>query len=320
MRKFSLVGKINLDSGLIKLFPLDGDGSCYYPINTEFEAKIQNGKFTITGKIPYTLAYQFFVKVNSKLIDISDIIYLDSGEQYVNYDINNFRSLQPVLNKTMSEFSNQFLPIKVDNMDSALLNYSKSFPDSYVALWQLVYSLDKDGYNSIKEAIYNNLSEQIKKTYTGLKIGEKLKSSRVVAIGNSFPILSLYNSALNETRFSIEKNYKHKIVLIDFWFSHCNPCISQFSELKRIYEAYHSKGFEIIGISVDDKPLIDDWKNVIRNYQLPWIQYLDLKGVEAKKLSVAIYPTNFLIDQQGKIISKKINLKDLENYLKDSFK
>lgn len=316
---FRLEGKIRLDSGLIILIPLDGDGSQYYPNNSNFEAKINKGEFIITGKIPYPLAYNLFVKVNSQLIDISDVIYLDSGKQYINYDIDKLRSLQIVSNTTMKEFNDFYLPKKKDNNDSTLFIYSKSYPDSYISLWQLVYSLQNDGYNSIKEDIYNNLSKHLKETVTGRKIKEKLTSAKLVAIGNSFPTLHLFNSTIKETPLNIDKNYHGKIVLIDFWFSHCTPCISQFPELIRLYNIYHSKGFEIIGISVDDKPLINDWKNVIENYKLPWKHYLDLKAFEAHKLSIDSYPSDFLLDQQGKIIAKKIDLKALEIYLKECF-
>jgi thiol-disulfide isomerase/thioredoxin len=314
---FVLEGKIRLDSGLIILIPLDGDGSQYYPNNSNFEAKINKGEFIITGEIPYPLAYNLFVKVNSQLIDISDVIYLDIGKQYINYDIDKLRSPQMVSNTTMKEFNDFYLPKNNDNNDSTLFNYCKSYPDSYISLWQLVYSLQKDGYNSIKEDIYNNLSKHLKETVTGRKIKEKLTSAKLVEIGNKFPTLSLFNSTLNETPLNIDKNYHSKIVLIDFWFSHCTPCISQFPELIRLYNIYHSKGFEIIGISVDDKPLVNDWITVIENYKLPWKQYLDLKAIESHKLSIASYPNNFLLDQQGKIIYKKIDIKELANYLKD---
>ncbi|MEY4935529.1 MAG: hypothetical protein RIS64_1888, partial [Bacteroidota bacterium] len=43
-----------------------------------------------------------------------------------------------------------------------------------------------------------------------------------------------------------------------------------------------------------------NWKNVIKNFNLPWQQYLDLNGIEAKKLSIVAYPSNFLLDEQGK--------------------
>ena len=316
---FRLEGEIKVDSGLIILVPLGSEDSHYYPKNSNFEAKINRGKFIFTGEIPYPLAYNLFVKVNSKLIDISDVIYLDSGVQFINYDIDKFRSLQLISNRTMKEFTDYYLPTKGENNDSTLLSYSKSYPDSYISLWELVYSLETDGYKLIKEDIYNNLSKQLKETITGRMIKEKLTSARVVAIGNRFPILPLFNSTLKEAPLNIDKNYQGKIVLIDFWFSHCTPCISQFPELIRLYNIYHEKGFEIIGISVDDKPLVNDWKNVIENYKLPWKQYLDLKASEAHKLSIASYPNNFLLDQQGKIIYKKIGVKELEIYLKESF-
>lgn len=318
VRKFSLVGKINLESGLIKLVPLDGDGKRYYPVNTIFESKIENGNFSISGKIPYTMAYQIFVKDRSKIIDVSNIIYLDTGAQFVKYYINELHSLPSISNKTMKELNDFFISKGVERSDSVLLNYSKLNSDSYITLWQLVSLLENDGYSSIKENIYKNLSPKIRNTYTGRKVEEILKSAKTSAIGQTFPALTLVDSNIQKTRLSTGKNFHSKIVLVDFWFSHCNPCISQFSELIRLYNEYHIKGFEIVGISVDDKPLIKDWESVVRNYKLPWIQYLDLKGVEAKKLSVVTYPSNFLLNQQGKIISKKISLKDLEYYLKNS--
>jgi len=46
-------------------------------------------------------------------------------------------------------------------------------------------------------------------------------------------------------------NYKGKVVLVDFWATWCPPCRAELPNVLKTYESYHSKGFEIIGISLD---------------------------------------------------------------------
>jgi thiol-disulfide isomerase/thioredoxin len=113
-----------------------------------------------------------------------------------------------------------------------------------------------------------------------------------------------------------EINAKTKLTLIDFWFSHCNPCISQFPELEPIFEKYKTIGFNIIGISVDTKDKIGDWNKAIVTNHLPWDQYLDLDGHQAKSLSIFDFPTNYLLDGTGKIVAKNLEPSQLLPYLK----
>lgn len=103
--------------------------------------------------------------------------------------------------------------------------------------------------------------------------------------------------------------------MIDFWFNHCGACIGQFDDLKNIYALYKDKGFTIVGISIDGKDKIEDWKNVIDQYHLPWKQYLDFNGKECNKLSIEAFPSNFLINEQGNIIAKRISPNKLSKFL-----
>ena len=110
-----------------------------------------------------------------------------------------------------------------------------------------------------------------------------------------------------------------KYVLIDFWFSHCVPCIVQFPKLRELYEQYRYKGFQIIGISIDAKKDKGEWLKAIAKYKLSWDHFLDTDHFEASRLSVSTYPTTFLLGSDGKIISRNLELSELEEFLKKEY-
>ena len=105
---------------------------------------------------------------------------------------------------------------------------------------------------------------------------------------------------------------------MDFWYSNCRPCIAQFPHLRETYQAYQSQGFEIIGISTDRTRYKENWMKAIDKYQLSWPQYWDQDGVESSKLSINKFPSNFLLDQHGKIIKKDLRPVELEEFLKEN--
>jgi len=86
-----------------------------------------------------------------------------------------------------------------------------------------------------------------------------------------------------------------------------------------LVDAYH-KGFEIVGISVDKATEKKNWEETIVNEKLIWQQYWDINGKDADRLSINMFPTNFLIDNTGKIIAKNISLGELEEVLSRSLK
>ena len=85
--------------------------------------------------------------------------------------------------------------------------------------------------------------------------------------------------------------------------------------MKNLYNQFSTKGFEIVGISVDRATEKKKWEDVIINDKLIWQQYWDIDGKDARRLSINAYPTNFLIDNTGKIIAKNISMGELEAVL-----
>jgi thiol-disulfide isomerase/thioredoxin len=109
-----------------------------------------------------------------------------------------------------------------------------------------------------------------------------------------------------------------KYVLVDFWASWCAPCRSEFPFLRKDYEKYHSKGFEIFAVSIDKD--MDAWKSMLETENFPWINTINQGEGDAdaqKAYSVAAIPANFLIGPKGKIIDKNLRGEYLEEKLKE---
>ena len=86
------------------------------------------------------------------------------------------------------------------------------------------------------------------------------------------------------------------------------------------YNKFHDKGFEVVGVSFDEKK--DAWVRAIGQLKMPWLQISDLKGWECA--AAPIYkidgiPDNILIDPQGTIIERGLRGKMLQTRLKKIF-
>ncbi len=108
-------------------------------------------------------------------------------------------------------------------------------------------------------------------------------------------------------------NYKGKVVLVDFWATWCPPCRAELPNVLKTYENYHSKGFEIVGISLDQSE--EKLTSFTKDKNMTWQQFFDGKGWGNKlaaKYGVQSIPATFLLDREGKIIGKGLRGEDLE--------
>lgn len=136
---------------------------------------------------------------------------------------------------------------------------------------------------------------------------------KILTVGKYFPLIQCTD--LNSKPFTLDLFKNNKYTLVDFWYSGCGPCRAQFKSLKNLYKLFSNKGFEIVGISVDSGKDKKKWEDIIMNDKLIWQQYWDKDGKESHRLSITAFPTNFLIDNSGKIIAKNIALGELEKLL-----
>jgi len=109
-----------------------------------------------------------------------------------------------------------------------------------------------------------------------------------------------------------------KVVLVNFWATDCPGCISEMPDLVKTHEKYHAQGFEVLAVSMPYDP-IDQVRNYSKKNNLPFIITHDDNGaISSKFQDVRVTPTSFLLDQQGRVISKivgEINFTTLHQLL-----
>lgn len=186
--------------------------------------------------------------------------------------------------------------------------------DSFYAFWLLNSDFLVNGIKPGYEYFFSKFSDKIKETEAGKKLQLKLNKANVVGLNKIFPINhALWNLKTGKNEeIEISKQY----TLIDFWHSSCGICIKQLIEYKEIYPKYSAIGFEIISVSGDRSDMLEYLNKLRSKNNFPWTEYLDKdREIMESEFNIAIFPTNFLLDNTGKIIRKDISPSELKVFL-----
>lgn len=191
-----------------------------------------------------------------------------------------------------------------------LTNFVKKHPNSPVSLLVLSRSMSS---KKLKDSEIKKLLGTLNQSLQNSRIGRRLEH----LVGLSMDIGDHANNfnapTPDDTTLSLE-DAMGKITIIDFWASWCAPCRAENPNVVKIYNKYHDKGLNIIGISLDKSK--EKWIKAIVDDELPWYHVSNLRFWEepiAKAYGVKGIPATFIIDEQGVIIAKNLKGKALEN-------
>lgn len=205
----------------------------------------------------------------------------------------------------------------VDEGNIKNLEAIKTYNDAITSAAILENLIKTKGIESAKaQELYDNFTDAVKTSRIGTIINDLLNSTRATAIGSMAPEFSAPNP--NGETIAL-KDIRGKVTIIDFWAAWCGPCRRENPNVVKIYEKYHEKGLEIIGVSLDGNPRQKDakgeWLAAIEKDNLTWHQVSSLNYFNdpvAKLYNIQSIPATFILDSEGKIVAKNLRGAQLE--------
>ena len=322
---FRLTGTVNIDSGTIRFYQV-GQASAYPPDFDFALVPVVHGRFTITGNIDHPYEVMLLLDTGGMHVYVSRWFLIDTGAQSIVCDVQASQEIPGIHNIPMREFLDLYRSAAYQALDTMtnyrlqdslerryLYRYTEEHPDSWVALWVISHYL-LYGYDEIVDSAFQHLSANIQHSSTGISIQKDLAQLSLTGKGKPFPKIRVYSVAGKADTLNYLSHHP-KFILIDFWFSHCGPCIQQFPDYVQMVNTYQDKGFSMIGISSDASASdIALWKNLIQSNALNWVQYRTDKET-MKTLHINLAPWNFLLDTGGRILSRDMSTKELADFL-----
>ena len=118
-------------------------------------------------------------------------------------------------------------------------------------------------------------------------------------IGTAAPNISFkaLTTSSEGTIKNLTTDFKDKIVILNFWFAQCVPCITEIPSLKELVKNYEDKDVELISITIDNE---EKTKELISKHNLTYMVAANGKAL-AQTYGVKSYPTTFLINKKGNI-------------------
>ncbi|HYX05960.1 MAG TPA: TlpA disulfide reductase family protein [Bacteroidales bacterium] len=337
---FTINGTVsNLDSGMVYLQNYT-DGS----MKTIDSSAITNGNFKLAGSVDLPELYYIQINNNRRRVpffaensnitvnlntDSLDKTVITGSKSQAVFD--EYQKGSSSYNEKMQPYVDQYYAARaikdetkmqqaeasIDSINTLQTEYAKKFvinhPNSVVAPYilnrELSYTMDAGELDSITSLFDTTLNNSV---YTK-DLKKHIAVLKSVEVGQPAPDFSMATPDGDSLSLSSLKG-EYKYLLIDFWASWCPPCRAENPNVVAIYNDYHKKGFDVLGVSFDKKK--EPWLKAIENDHLAWHHVSDLSywnNAAGKLYGIRSIPSNVLLDSNGIIIAKNLRGDELRN-------
>lgn len=299
-REGSKVASLLLDAGDAVSFTVDADGVISVEGSEESEKLMQVEKEQAEMNARFaelSAEYESASKARAdEIVEMMTKEYRDYNRNSVKYVMENSHSLTvvPVLYRKLGE-----LPLFTMTTDAVLFSsiadsLALTYPDSRYA-----------------KALKNEADAR----FAELELASRMKDAEVVGyLDVELPGLDGKIKKLSDI--------DSKVVLLYFWTStNAGQNIFNTEFLKKIYNDYHNKGFDIYQVSLDTDKVM--WATTVMSQDLPWTNVCDIRGAASPYVTLynlQVIPSAFVISGgelvDGSIVDEKSFRKLLDEHLR----
>lgn len=240
------------------------------------------------------------------------------------------RSIKDSIKTTTDEYCKSILEkrlIKTENcrslykkkIDSIQIQFIAKNPTSFCS----VITLNEIQHNEIISPdsailLFNGLDNSLKNSLYGRSISNEIRKKKNIQTGAQAPDFKAFD--INQLPVALSQFKGKNVILMDFWASWCVPCRKSIPHLKEIYNRYHSKGLEIIAVTVDTDR--QAWIEAIHKdstelwYHIPVAEKYALgekyftNDDICNNYFLGVIPAQILISKEGKIINRWVGRSD----------
>jgi thiol-disulfide isomerase/thioredoxin len=134
-------------------------------------------------------------------------------------------------------------------------------------------------------------------------VKEAFEELGIPVVDRPIPMVNFSTTLVNGNTISL-KDLAGKVIFLNFWATWCGPCRMEMPSMEALYRRFKDQGFEILAVDVQENQ--KDVAAFMNELGLSFPAALDAKGDIAAIYAIEAFPTTYIIDRNGRIITRLV--------------